>query len=78
MELPLPGIVADFIPVPDTGGCAPHEVLFDNISLGGVDFYWDFGDPASGKPWSWRCVRRTSSSSARIGRCWRAGWSTAY
>lgn len=44
IEFPLPGILADFTPDPDTGGCAPHTVNFINNSIGGVNFYWEFGD----------------------------------
>ena len=29
-------------------GCAPYDALFNNTSLGGATFQWDFGDPASG------------------------------
>ncbi|HVS98040.1 MAG TPA: PKD domain-containing protein, partial [Puia sp.] len=29
-------------------GCAPYSAVFNNTSLGGVTFAWDFGDPASG------------------------------
>jgi gliding motility-associated-like protein len=29
-------------------GCAPYLASFDNTSLGGLDFLWDFGDPGSG------------------------------
>jgi gliding motility-associated-like protein len=29
-------------------GCAPYTAVFNNTSLGGIFFYWDFGDPASG------------------------------
>jgi len=25
-------------------GCAPYNAVFNNTSLGGTDFYWDFGD----------------------------------
>ncbi|MEO8404951.1 MAG: PKD domain-containing protein, partial [Chitinophagaceae bacterium] len=29
-------------------GCAPYDAFFNNTSIGGVTFEWDFGDPASG------------------------------
>jgi len=29
-------------------GCVPYLATFDNTSLGGLTFDWDFGDPASG------------------------------
>lgn len=29
-------------------GCAPYLASFNNTSLGGLTFAWDFGDPASG------------------------------
>ena len=29
-------------------GCAPYLASFDNTSLGGLTFSWDFGDPGSG------------------------------
>ena len=29
-------------------GCAPYMAVFNNTSLGGVIFAWDFGDPTSG------------------------------
>jgi gliding motility-associated-like protein len=48
MDLELPGIAADFLPVPAFGGCAPHTVQFMNQSTGGVGFTWNFGDPGSG------------------------------
>jgi gliding motility-associated-like protein len=32
--------------IPD--GCQPHTVTARHSSLGGVRFFWDFGDPASG------------------------------
>lgn len=44
LQLNLPGVVADFEPDPDTAGCAPHFVQFDNLSAGGNQFFWDFGD----------------------------------
>ena len=37
---------AQFITPPT--GCAPYSAVFNNISMGGVTFSWDFGDPASG------------------------------
>lgn len=37
---------AQFV-TPSTG-CAPYAAVFNNTSLGGVTFNWDFGDPASG------------------------------
>ncbi len=29
-------------------GCAPYTAIFNNTSVGGVSFEWDFGDPGSG------------------------------
>jgi gliding motility-associated-like protein len=29
-------------------GCAPYTAIFNNTSVGGVSFEWNFGDPASG------------------------------
>lgn len=29
-------------------GCAPYTAVFNNTSVGGLTFNWDFGDPASG------------------------------
>jgi gliding motility-associated-like protein len=29
-------------------GCVPYSAFFDNTSVGGTNFSWDFGDPASG------------------------------
>lgn len=37
---------AQFITPPT--GCAPYTASFNNTSLGGVIFAWDFGDPTSG------------------------------
>jgi gliding motility-associated-like protein len=48
LELDLPGILANFVPDPDSGGCAPHTVVFDNLTVGGNQFFWNFGDPSSG------------------------------
>jgi gliding motility-associated-like protein len=48
MDLELPGIAADFVPVPAFAGCAPHSVQFLNQSTGGIGFTWNFGDPGSG------------------------------
>ena len=28
----------------DLSGCVPYNAVFDNVSLGGTDFTWDFGD----------------------------------
>ena len=41
-----PDAVAQF--VTPSVGCAPYLATFDNTSLGGLTFAWDFGDPASG------------------------------
>ena len=30
-------------------GCAPYTAIFNNTSLGGTSFVWNFGDPASGE-----------------------------
>lgn len=27
-----------------SSGCAPYSAVFNNVSLGGVSFFWDFGD----------------------------------
>lgn len=48
MELPLPGIRADFQPVPAQSGCTPFTATFNNQSNGGTQFIWNFGDPGSG------------------------------
>ena len=48
MELPLPGIRADFQPNPQQSGCAPFNANFINQCNGGNQFIWSFGDPASG------------------------------
>ncbi|MEM0996701.1 MAG: PKD domain-containing protein [Bacteroidota bacterium] len=48
LELDQQGILANFVPNPDTGGCAPHTVLFDNLTVGGNQFFWNFDDPLSG------------------------------
>ena len=37
---------AQFV-TPSTG-CAPYPAVFNNTSLGGLTFNWDFGDPSSG------------------------------
>jgi gliding motility-associated-like protein len=29
-------------------GCAPYTAIFNNTSVGGISFEWNFGDPASG------------------------------
>ncbi len=44
LSLDLPGVVADFYPDPDTIGCAPQEIQFNNLSAGGNLYFWDFGD----------------------------------
>lgn len=44
LQLNLPGVVADFRPDPDSAGCAPQLIQFDNLSLGGNQYWWDFGD----------------------------------
>ena len=31
----------------DSVGCVPYEAEFENTSLGGIDFSWDFGDGAT-------------------------------
>jgi gliding motility-associated-like protein len=38
---------AQFV-TPSTG-CAPYNASFNNTSLGGISFVWDFGDPGSGE-----------------------------
>lgn len=48
MDLELEGILADFEPIPATGGCAPHAVQFQNQSVGALTYSWNFGDPSSG------------------------------
>lgn len=48
MELPLPGIRADFQPNPQQSGCAPFNANFINQCIGGNQFIWYFDDPASG------------------------------
>lgn len=37
-----PEVDAQFIT--PLGGCVPHNAVFDNTSLGGLNFVWDFGD----------------------------------
>ena len=37
-----PNVKALFV-TPSTG-CVPYTAQFDNTSLGGIDFYWEFGD----------------------------------
>lgn len=34
--------------VTDPVGCAPYTATFDNTTVGGQTYVWDFGDPASG------------------------------
>jgi gliding motility-associated-like protein len=48
MELPLPGIRADFQPNPQQSGCAPFTANFINQCNGGNQFIWNFDDPGSG------------------------------
>ncbi len=38
-----PNVIAGFS-FPDAGGCNPFEVTFENISRGGKNYFWDFGD----------------------------------
>lgn len=40
-----PKLVAQFNTPPD--GCVPYTALFENTSLGGLNFVWDFGDGTS-------------------------------
>ena len=37
-------VVANFVPLPDSVGCHPFTVTFNNLSLGADTFYWNFGD----------------------------------
>ncbi|MFO7669277.1 MAG: PKD domain-containing protein [Bacteroidales bacterium] len=39
----LPQIIAEFT-FPNAQGCGPFEVTFDNLTIGGTSFTWDFGD----------------------------------
>ncbi|MFM2375655.1 MAG: hypothetical protein RLZZ165_752 [Bacteroidota bacterium] len=48
MDLDLEGITAAFQPLPAMAGCAPHSVQFQNRSIGGTSWLWNFGDPGSG------------------------------
>lgn len=38
-----PQVVSEFT-FPNAQGCGPFEVTFENLSIGGTDFTWDFGD----------------------------------
>jgi PKD repeat protein len=38
-----PQVVAEFT-FPNAQGCGPFELNFDNLSIGGTEFIWDFGD----------------------------------
>ncbi|MEN8201788.1 MAG: PKD domain-containing protein [Bacteroidota bacterium] len=38
-----PQVSAEFT-FPNAQGCGPFEVSFDNLSIGGTSFIWDFGD----------------------------------
>jgi gliding motility-associated-like protein len=40
-----PQVVAQFETPP--GGCVPYNAVFNNTSLGGLNFVWDFGDGSS-------------------------------
>lgn len=39
----FPQVVAEFT-FPYAQGCGPYEVTFENLSIGGTSFRWDFGD----------------------------------
>lgn len=52
LSLDLEGIVADFYPDPDTAGCAPQTILFDNLSNGGNQYFWSFGDGGTSSAFS--------------------------
>ena len=39
----LPQVVAEFT-FPYAQGCGPFEVTFENLTIGGTSFTWDFGD----------------------------------
>ena len=36
-------VIADFT-APSVIGCNPFEAVFENVSVGGSNYYWDFGD----------------------------------
>ncbi len=38
-----PQVVSEFT-FPNASGCGPFEVTFENLSIGGTSFTWDFGD----------------------------------
>ena len=40
----LPDVTAIFSPQPDTAGCHPYTVNFQNISTGAAIYEWDFGN----------------------------------
>ena len=40
----LPDVTAIFFPQPDTFGCHPYTVNFQNFSLGAAAYEWNFGD----------------------------------
>jgi len=37
-------VLASALVNPAANGCAPYNVFFDNGSIGGTQFFWDFGD----------------------------------
>ena len=44
LDLWIDGVIADFEPLPAFTGCAPLTVNFDNNSINGTSFFWDFDD----------------------------------
>lgn len=41
----IPEIIANISPV--TGGCSPYTAHFENNTIGGFTYYWEFGDGSS-------------------------------
>ncbi|MGV3768287.1 MAG: PKD domain-containing protein [Chitinophagaceae bacterium] len=46
--LRVSSVVEARIETPPTG-CAPYDAVFNNVSLAGQDFYWDFGDGSTSR-----------------------------
>lgn len=48
------GVVANVVARMETPaiGCAPYDAFFNNTSLGGHDYYWDFGDGTTSREMS--------------------------
>ncbi len=43
-DFQLSGVVASLTVSPNDSGCAPHTVVFNNTSVAGLSYLWDFGD----------------------------------